>query len=57
MYMMDSNETLAVMKVVVDLIRFNLIYGTPNLELWILCYGFLKWEEQNLSYAEICFAI
>ena len=30
---MDSNENLAVMKVVVDLISFNLIYGALNLEL------------------------
>ena len=54
-YKMDSNENLAVMKVVVDLIRFNLIYGTPNLELWISRYEFLKLQEQTAFVLEIGF--
>ena len=54
-YKMDSNEKLAVMKVVVDLISFNLIYGTLNLELWISSYEFLKLQEQNCLVLEIRF--
>ena len=52
---MDSNGNLAVIKVVVDWISFNLIYNTPNLELWILSYGFLKWEDQNCLVMEFGF--
>ena len=49
-YKMDSNENLAVMKVVVDLIRFNLIYGTLNLELGILSYEFLKLKNKTALF-------
>ena len=52
---MDSNENLAVMKVLVDLISFNLIYGTLNLELCISRYELLKLENKICLVLKICF--